>query len=1134
MNFNSVWLIVLTMLRAGPALLMLAGAAQAANLGFNGGAVASCTYASASQTYTCSTLALGGNDSAVIASGYTVVVNNGVSFSSGQGLQMSGSARLQTSGSNALDLSGSQNLNVSGGSLAAGGNFKLGSNAQAITANVTAASVTTGGSSAKITGTVAATGLIDLGSSTTITGAVSGGSIKTNSDVILGPLTITGAIDLGSSNTINGAVSGASISTNSSVTMGPLSITGTVDLGSSNTINGSISANNIKTNSSLVVSGSVSVSGLADLGSGIKISGSVSAGSVKTNSPAQIGGAITAAGTVDLGSGVTVGGNVSGTTITTNSPVNITGNVSASTSFTLSSGSTVTGNITSPTVKLNASGVTVKGDIAASGSLDIGSGTTVTGNLTGGSLNLRASGVTVNGNVTFTGDVDMGSGDTINGDLSAHNVTTHSSGATINGNAAVNAIYLDWGASVSKTITCTGAAPGAPVCSCVTKADSSYQPTCGAPAPVGAHHILITHGGSALTCQPQTVTLRACADPNCSTTYTGSTSITLSPGGGAVAFNGNTTATVRQTAATVATLSTSATTTCLDSSTNQSSCAMSFKDNGLEITAPDHVSMSGAQLTVQALKSAPGGGSCVPLVQNATVPVKFSCGYMNPATARTIPVTIGGTDVSCGSGTTDVSLSFNASGLATPSLQYAEAGQVNVSASYTGSGANANLAASGSDDFVAAPATFKIEAATTTSAALSNGAFARAGDTFTLTVTALNASNQVTRNFGKELSPESFSISEKIKLPSDGNNAITQGQFDAIVDGAGKSKSGSAGQWAFGEAGTITLDAKLANASTYYMGRTVTNFNTKGTLDLRFVPHHFDTALVAGGPADIPMSCAGLGGYNNPCTSPSSYFVYSKQGFYLKVSAYKSASVLSANYRPKSVAADSASVAKDIYLSAWTSANGATQAPAIKATPANAVDANDVKFLFAGGVGLVSTAKLPALELTATPPVPVTVFLRATDEDGASSLRAGAAEAPLTVVNGRLQVQNSYGSATSPMPIEVRAQYYSGAAGAYVFNSQFSPVSPAAGANVALTAANVSYAQCTGALSCAALKLKEPSTLSFKNGKAVFLLSAPNASGSANVSLATVISYLPAPDPSRATFGIYRSGPVIYTREVHN
>jgi MSHA biogenesis protein MshQ len=976
----------------GPLLLalLLPQAAWAASDNFNGGAVGNCSYDSPSKTYSCSALSTS-NDIA-IASGYTVVLTGSINFDFNQQLNMSGSARLQTTGSLDIGNIKPSNLNISGGTLAAGTNFKIGNQAQTITANVTAATMTVGtGSNTKITGTLTATGQIDLGSHATIVGAVSA------------------------------------------------------------------------------------------------------------------------------------------TVVTTNSPVVITGAVDASTSFQLASGSTLTGNLTSPKVALDPSSVTVTGSITAATSISIGSGNTVNGAITGGTLSMASSNVTVNGNVTMTGDVSIGSNGTINGDLAARNVTTQSSGDYISGNAAVNAIYLDYGARVGKTITCTGA--GASGCSCVTRADSSYTPTCGAAAPSGPHHILITHGGSALTCQAQNVTLRACADANCSTTYTGGTSVTLTPGGGTVSFSGSTTATVRQTTVGTATLSTSLATTCMNSSTNQASCAMDFRDNGLEVSAPDHVSMTSAQLMVQALKSGPGNASCVPLLQG-TVPVKFGCTYMNPTAARSIPVTINGTDVSCGASSTDVSLNFNSAGLATPTLQYAEAGQVGINARYVGSGGNANLAASGSDDFVAAPASFKIEALTP--AGVNLGAVARASDSFTLAISAVNALGQTTYNFGKELSPESFSPGEKIKLPSDGVNAIVMGQFDAIVDGVSKSKTGTAGLWTFGESGTITLDAKLTNTSSYYLGRNVTGFNTKGTLDLRFVPHHFDTALVTG----IPMSCTGLGGATNPCAplNTSGSFIYSKQGFYLKVQAYKDAASapasLSQNYRVKTVTADSASVAKDITLTAWTTAGGATAVPltAIKAI----ADKNAIKFTFANGVGSVSSAILPVLEMAATPPIPITAFLRATDDDGATSLRTGAIEAPLTVVSGRIQVANTYGSANSPMPVELRAQYYSGAASAYVANSQFSPVSPAVGADVSLALANVTYANCTPTLDCSALKLQLPSTLSFKNGKALISLATTKASGSANVSLGTVIPYLPAPEPGRATFGIYRSGPVIYTREVHN
>lgn len=1173
-----MWLNVLTILRRGgramlaAALLLLAWAApaSASTITFGGGAVTGCTLSGS--TYNCATIPLiNYNDFAVIASGYTVVVSGGFAPGYNQGLTMSGSAALQSTGGAAIDLSSppSGNISISGGSISASGSFKLG--AQSITATVSGASVTTSGQST-ITGNVSANGAVSLGDSTTIngsltasgaltvagtstiTGTVSGSSITTGSTVKMGALTISGggSINLGSSNTVSGAVSGGSLTTNSSVTMGALTITGALNLGSSNTVNGSISGASITTSSSVTVTGSVSVSGTADLGSAIKINGNVSANLVKTGSPATIGGSITSTTTIDLGSSTTVGGAISGTTITTTSPVTLNGSVSASTAFTLASGSSVVGNVTSPTVTLSPSSSTVKGNINASSALDIGSGVVVTGTVNAGALTMRASSSVINGNATISNDVDMASGTTINGDLVARNVTTHASSAVINGNAAVNAIYIDWGNSVTKTITCTG--PGAVLCSCVTKADSSYNPTCGAAPSSGPHHILITHSGQALTCQAQSVTLKACADASCTSTYNGSTTVALTPNGGNVTITGGSaSATVRQSAAGTATLNATGTavsnsTVCANASTGQASCAMVFSDNGLVLSAPDHVSMtSGVTLNVQALKTS-SSGTCVPLVQSTSVPVNFACGYSNPASG-TLPLNLGAspTAVACNGvsgGTTAVSLSFDANGLATPSLQYADVGKLDIKASYTAG----SLGASGGTSFTAAPKSFKLAATVTASpaATLLNGAFARAGDSFNLTVSAINYVDAVTPNFGRETSPESFNLTESLKLPSDGTNAFTPATFNAISGGVASSKSGSAGQWYFKETGSITLNAALANASGNYQGNSSTGFATKGTLELRFVPHHFNTDLIVTSttPAVVapPMNCTTLGGYSNPCTlAPTGYYVYSGQGFTFKVSAYKDDTTLSQNYRVKTAStADLSDVAKGIAMKAASASLGAE----IAATEMTV--GSGTAFTFAtAGIGLVSSSALPTLSFASGKLGPTTAFLRAVDDDGATSARTGATEAPLTVVTGRMMISNAYGSSTSAVPVEVRAMYYSSAAGTYLFNPMFSPAASAKGGTIPLAAGSglyTGFSNCSGTLTNLQLV---PGKLQFVNGKATLSVAKSGASGTACVSLQSsviddgtsnhdYIPYLPVLNPGRVTFGVYRSGPVVYTREVYN
>jgi MSHA biogenesis protein MshQ len=857
------------------------------------------------------------------------------------------------------------------------------------------------------------------------------------------------------------------------------------------------------------------------------------------------GGSLSASGTFSAGNQAqTITADISAATINigSGSATQINGALAATSQITLAANVSVVGNVVAPTVLLKASNTSVKGNIAASSALTIESNNTVNGSISGGALTMNDGGVVINGNVAMSGDVSIGSSDTINGNLVARNVTTKASGDYISGNAAVNAIYLDYGATVGKVITCTG--PGASGCSCVTRADSNYHPTCGAAAPSGADHIQITHNGQGLTCQPSPVSLRACADANCTSTYNGSTTVTLTPGGGQVTFTGTASASVYDQKAETVALSAGANTSCINSASSSGNpCNMTFSASGVQLSVPDHVSMTpGVLMTIQALKAGPNNSSCVPLAQGS-VPISFSCSYKDPATGQgSLMLGSADTPVACGSGTASVNVTLDSSGAGTLSLKYPDVGLVGVSANYSTSTVNA----AGSTSFTAAPKAFRIDAKPVNTVTLNDKAtppaFARASDPFNLTITALNYSDQPTLNFGKESSAQVIKLSKILKLPSDGVDATQQGTFTAIDKGFTTSTSDAKGPWVFAETGTLTLSATLDNASHsgYYMDKSRTDFKTSGAIDLRFVPHHFNTILLAG----PQMSCVNLGGYNNPCATGDS-FVYSKQGFNVQVNAYRTDKDLSQNYRLRTPGkTDTADVVQAITLSAAQTANGNASTD-FKGLSSNitytfAIDAPSVN---GTGVGTLSAgSQIPALEFNAnqappnTPSAPTTIFLRATDADFASSQRAGSTEAPLTVVSGKMMISNAFGPSTSAVPVEVRAMYYSAAAKAWLFNPVFNLAT-----GIPLAASDGDYtfngqATCTGALNCGTLKLVA-GTLQFKNGKGMFSMAAPNASGTVKVSLkpvATAIPYLPIYESGTITFGVFRSGPVIYTREVYN
>lgn len=194
--------------------------------------------------YTCSALQLPNwDDKAVIASGYTVAVQSDVSFGYNHGLTMSGTARLTSTGS--INLSGlnPSSVVVSGGSFSAGGAFAV-TGANPFKANVDAASITLGtGSRLELGGNMVARGAISIGSNTTFTGSLSGTTIGTESPVTLNAsIVATASFTLASGSTVKGNITAPEVQLNAagSVVTGNVTASTSLTMGSSVRIKGAV------------------------------------------------------------------------------------------------------------------------------------------------------------------------------------------------------------------------------------------------------------------------------------------------------------------------------------------------------------------------------------------------------------------------------------------------------------------------------------------------------------------------------------------------------------------------------------------------------------------------------------------------------------------------------------------------------------------------------------------------------------------------------------------------------------------------------------------------------------------------------------------------------------------------------
>lgn len=640
----------------------------------------------------------------------------------------------------------------------------------------------------------------------------------------------------------------------------------------------------------------------------------------------------------------------------------------------------------------------------------------------------------------------------------------------------------------------------------------------------GPHHFEISHAsGTGVTCMPTTLTIKACADANVPcTAYTagvsaGVLSATGTPtanwtgGTGFVIPSGSSTATKDVQVTTVgttvfnatATPATTAATTC---NFGTPSCTFTASSSALIVSAPDHAAETAQTLTIKAVQTLGNPLACTAVTGNKTVNLK--CTYSNPASG-TQAVRVAGAALNaanapaaaCDATGANVALTFDASGIATPSLQYADVGLMNITASYTGTAGtlDAGLNMTGAGTFTTAPASFSITNVTL-------GPI-KAGNNFSATVTALNAAGNATPNFGKETTPQGVTLSSALAGPVGGNNPALG---NSVIGGSlftNGVATVSTLDWS--EVGHINLNAGLTNSTYLASGLAATGTTgttvASGTL---FIPDHFDTQIVTS--AGVPM----------PCNTPSLIcpanaagavgMVYSGQPFTVKVSAMNLAGTVTKNF-------SGATYAQNVTLSGVGGA-GALSNPLLTAASFVATGIN---------AGTATTTTLPAYTFTSELTAPTDISIHAAGSGvSAAIVSSGASESGLKVVSGRIKISNAYGSEKLPLKVNALTQYCAAvAAGSCTW------VKSATDSATAITlAATYNVVDKNGATT--GTTTPSPTGLAtFASGVRDIVLSKPTA-GAGSVQLSpTAPSYLPLL-PGTATFGIYKgANEFIYLRE---
>lgn len=274
-------------------------------------------------------------------------------------------------------------------------------------------------------------------------------------------------------------------------------------------------------------------------------------------------------------------------------------------------------------------------------------------------------------------------------------------------------------------------------------------------------HYRLEHDGNGIAGVPETVTLKVCRNSDCSELYTGSVTVTFTPGDSTTSWSGSgvlanqvtfsggsRTVSLKHLAGGSITLGLDATPKAANARRcyvgAKQDCKITFAATDFTVQVPDQVSGNTAQGSVSL-------AGCFDAVRSTSVSAAITVNYLDPSSAGPA-VRVNGVWLPVNGSAGSVPLSFDGNCAAPISVHYEEAGQVELAVVYTASGAWAGVQISGSDDAVFYPAQLQVlardGAGNLLNATTASGSPVQpAGQGFDLQISALNAAGAVTTRY---------------------------------------------------------------------------------------------------------------------------------------------------------------------------------------------------------------------------------------------------------------------------------------------------------------------------------------------------------------------------------------------------
>lgn len=408
--------------------------------------------------------------------------------------------------------------------------------------------------------------------------------------------------------------------------------------------------------------------------------------------------------------------------------------------------------------------------------------------------------------------------------------------------------------------------------------------------------------------------------------------------------------------------------------------------------------------------------------------LKFWSTYVDPGTG-TRNVTIDGGNIATSEAASAAQAVAFANGQASVTARYSDVGLISIDLKDdTGSPSLPAGIRGGTGNFVVRPANFVLSGIQRTSDSFANPAaatatdavFIRAGQSFTATVTALDANGVATPNFGQESTPESVALVSTLVLPAGGSNPAVSAAigFATFTNGV---STGTDFSWP--EVGIITLTPQIRDGD--YLGAGNVTGTTTGNVG-RFIPNSFSTSLNA---PQFQTACAAGG------------FTYLGQPFNYAIAPVTTVTALAANgattsnYRGAFFKLTNASLTGRAYTAA-TGTVDVIGAPGVASDPAIADLNNGTATLtYSAGSGLAMSRGAPVAPFDAV----ISLSQNIIDTDGVTAANPvihanipfdnGAAQR-----YGRIAFRNAVGSELLNLPLPMRAEYFISPAAGFAIN----------------------------------------------------------------------------------------------------